>query len=102
MAITARQAERLELKRQGMRGYAVLDGQQECIGPVRTSLQVAQHHASRLGGDVALVRTDGKLYAQRNGRALGPLIDPSNPARVLGVDLRASRRVRTLRASSGP
>jgi hypothetical protein len=93
--------ERQQLRRQGMRGYAVCIGH-SWTGALFSRLSRAERAAvSTKDAQVLLVRTDGKLYLQSQGRAIAPLVDPSDPSRIAGIDLRRNRRA-AARATSTP
>lgn len=92
--------ERDQLRRQGMRGYAVCLGF-EWTATLYTRLARAERAAQGCpNARVYLVRTDGKLYIQDAGRAVAPVTDPFDATRIAGIDLRLARRAKTPRATS--
>jgi hypothetical protein len=76
------------IKRQGMIGLAVWQPGQSWDGHLFRSLLSAERAARKAGGEAVLVRTDGRLYHQADGQALGPVEVLGSPTRL---DLR--RRV---------
>lgn len=83
--------DRLALKRKGMRGYAALDAQGRWDGHLHLTPRTASK-ACPSGGEIVLVNTSGRLYRQRDGHPIGPLLAPGEPHHR-GLDLRpASRR----------
>jgi hypothetical protein len=90
--------DRLALKRMGMRGYAVLDAEGRWDGHLHLSTRAADKTCPP-HGEVILVNTGGRLYRQREGQPIGPLVDPAAPRQHRGLDLRPAARRMLQRAA---
>lgn len=73
---------REQLRRQGMAGLTVHTAAQTWDGHLYRSLETATRAATKASGEVVLVRNDGRLYHQADGKATGPVLIAGQHRRV--------------------